>query len=120
MKQLFSFLKNKPEILFIVIILFYWVSTSIVFNPIAFVLLLLFALQLRIQNRRMGMVLPSFILLICAFLLLALFSEFNEFSVVNEEALWLLTIGLLFLGSVAALAFLMLRKYLILEIEATN
>ncbi len=120
MKQLISFLKKQPEILFMGVILFYWVSTAVVFNPIAISLMVLFALQLRIQNRKMGVLLPSIILLICAYLLLALFSEFREFPAVNTEALVLLSVGLLFLGSAASLSFLMIRKYLLLEIEATN
>lgn len=105
-------LLNIPEYLLILAVFAYWVSTSVLFNPFAILFLLGLALQLVYKNRTVGILIPSFLLLICFYLFFALVSEFKEFPSFNAEARQFLTTGLILLFSTSTTAGFMLYKYL--------
>lgn len=120
MKKYLRLLSEHPEFFLMAMVLFYWVSTATLWNPIALVLLAVLGVQLKWGNRRLGMILPGILLLVCGYLLLALFSEFNEFASFNSDAQLLLFVGLAFIGTTSLFALLMIRKNIRLEIQATN
>ncbi|MCB0736389.1 MAG: hypothetical protein KDC92_02665 [Bacteroidetes bacterium] len=115
MPNLKSHLFSLPEYLLLIAVLFYWVSTAIILNPVAIVLAGILVFQLFTKNRIVGIVIPSILILISLYMLLALFSEFNEFETINAQALKLLAMGLtLFLGTITA-SVSMLYKYVVDE-----
>lgn len=101
-----------PEYLLIAAVLFYWMSTAVILNPVAIILLTGLLLQIIFKNRITGIIIPSILLLLSAYLLLALFSEFKEFPSFNAEAQVFLFIGLGFLLGTITLSSIMLYRYL--------
>ena len=101
-----------PEYLLILAVLFYWVSASKVINPIAIGLLAILVIQIYTKNKVIGLIIPTVLILICCYMLLALFSEFNEFPTFNSEAKTLLFIGLSFFLSTILTCLIMIYKYL--------
>ena len=107
MSKIKTNLLKLPEYLLIIAVLFYYVSASIVFNPIAIGLWVVLVLQIIFKNQLVGILIPSLLILCCCFMLLALFSEFNEFPTFNAEAKQLLFIGLsFFISTMLVLAVL--------------
>ncbi|WP_250432415.1 hypothetical protein [Hanstruepera flava] len=101
-----------PEIYFIVATLYYWSLTAVLFNWIAFVLILLLGILIVTKNRYLGILISSLVGVVNLYLVLALFSELSEFNTFNLEAKKLLIVGLLFLGLNIFFSVRMLKKYL--------
>jgi len=100
-----------PESLLIVSVLFYWVSTANTLNPIAIGLVLVLILQIIFKNKVVGIIISLVLILACIFMLLALFSELNEFQTFNSEAQTLLFIGLAYFLLTIGVSGLMIYKY---------
>lgn len=100
-----------PEYFLIASVLFYCMSTAQVINPIAIALLVILILQIKFKNRFIGILLPALIIVICLYLLLALFSELSEFSTFGSEAKTLLFVGLSYFLLTIAVSGLMIYKY---------
>lgn len=115
MTTLKNSLLKLPEYLLIIAVLFYYVSASVVFNPIAIGLFVILVLQIIFKNQLIGILIPSLLILCCCFMLLALFSEFNEFPTFNAEAKKLLFVGLSFFIGTMIVSGLMIYKYLTLN-----
>ncbi|WP_296313938.1 hypothetical protein [Winogradskyella sp. UBA3174] len=111
MNTIKTILLKLPEYLLIVSVLFYWISASVIFNPIAIILSAILVIQLVIKNRTLGILIPIVLILVCCFMLLALFSEFNEFPTFNNDAKELLFVGLSFFIGTILISGLMLYKY---------
>lgn len=108
-----KFLIAAPEFLLIGSVLFYWVSTANVLNPIAIVLILILVLQIIFKNKLVRLVIPSLLIVASLYMLLALFSEFREFPEFNSEAKTLLLVGLTYFLLTISVAGLMIYKYAI-------
>jgi hypothetical protein len=105
-----------PEYLLIAAVIFYWFSSGNVGNPIAIGLLTILIFQIIFKNRIVGLIIPSILILACLYMLLALFSEFNEFPSFNAEAKKLLFVGLSFFISTIMVSAIMIYKYSKIEL----
>lgn len=102
-----------PEYAMVLAVLFYWYSTSLLLNPVAIVLMLVLLLQLVINNRIIGIIIPSLVAPACCILFLALLSEFHEFPTFTYDAGLLLFVGLAFIGTTALACLGMFYKYVL-------
>ena len=95
-KQTLSLL---PEITIITIIILYWSQTYFL-NPIAIGLFAVISLKLLLRNTIMNFISVGIFLFTSVFILLAVLSEYHEFTVKNDSAQNLLYFGLLLFGLV--------------------
>lgn len=79
MKNSISFLSNLVEYLLIIAVLFYWNGTSNLLNPVAIGLLVVLIFQIIFKNKVIGIIIPSVLMLLSMYMILALLSEVNEF-----------------------------------------
>jgi len=108
-----TLLLNIPEYLLIGAVLFYWFSSGSFVNPLAWILIAVLVLQSILENRILGLLIPSLLMLLSFYMCLAVISEFNEFPNFSQEAAILLFTGLgLFVG-IMALSVMMMAKYLL-------
>ncbi|KAA5535501.1 hypothetical protein [Paenimyroides baculatum] len=113
MKNSISFLSNLVEYLLIIAVLFYWHGTSNLLNPIAIGLLVVLIFQIIFKNKIIGIIIPSVLMLLSMYMILALLSEVNEFESFNSDAQRLLFIGLAYFLGTILISFLMIWKYLL-------
>jgi len=88
-----KFINQNPEVLFILSVLFYWVSTSSLLNPVAITLFIIGIIMMLKRFRTLAVVVGVVYLIINAYMILALMSEFGEFSEINSQALSMLAVG---------------------------
>lgn len=100
-----------PELILIGATLFYWVSTAVLFNPVAIVIMLVLLFQLKFKNKIAGVILSSLLLLICTYMLLALGSELSEFPTFNADAGRMLFVGLMLFGGIIGVSGWMMYGY---------
>ncbi len=112
MKRAFAFIVKFPEYILILAVAFYWVSSALILNPVAIVLLSFLILQLFLKSRLIGLLISGVLAFGCCFMLLALFSEFREFPSFNSDAQQLLFVGLTLFLSTLFVAGLMIFKSL--------
>ena len=103
--------RNLPEYLLIAAVLFYWVSTAFLLNPVAIGLLAVLVLQLFLKSRVIGIVIPGLLILASFYMLLAMMSELSEFPAFNADARKLLVVGLSFFLSTMVISGWMIYKY---------
>jgi hypothetical protein len=99
------------EIYMLMSVVYYWVMTGTILNPIAASLLLILATLIVLKNRVLGMVIAIVFLLLNFYMVLALISEFNEFETFNERARELILFGSLYLGTNITISIVMLVKW---------
>lgn len=112
--------KSIPELYMLIGILFYWVSTATLFNPIAMVLLILVGWQVYSQKFVSGIIIASVFLMLNLYMILALVSELLEFSSMTSSFYQLLIVGTLFLGSNIVASIFMTLKYVKTQITYTT
>ena len=100
-----------PEFLLMAAVVFYWVSTAHLINPVAIVLLTLLILQWWLSIRWIGILLPSVLLLLSSYMMLAVWSEYKEYPEPNAEAYRLLAIGMGLFLLTGSLSAVMIYKY---------
>lgn len=83
----------------IISILYYWFETPSIINPVAIGLLGVFGLHLFLAKGSAKMIFPTVFITLNLFMFLALFSEFREFTEMNKDAILLIGIGTLYLGT---------------------
>lgn len=110
MKILNSF-SRIPEIYLMLSVILYWFLTVSLFNPIAIGLLIILGAQLLVKNINTGIIISILFLILNLYMCLALISEFNEFSVVNKNAMQLLLFGGSILGVNICLSIKMFFKW---------
>ena len=111
-------LKNFiPELFLIASVIYYWILTSNLFNPIAIGLLAVFIYQIISRKSTLGLIIAAVFILMNLFMVLALISELSEFEVINQNWKILVIFGSLYLGLNLVLASLMFFKYLKLKIN---
>lgn len=111
---------NIPEYALIAAVLFYWISAGLVINYIAITLLAVIVFQIIFKNRIIGIIIPCLMILICLYMMLALFSEFREFPTFNSEAKTLLFVGLTYFLTTIMVSIIMLYKYVIIPYKKHN
>lgn len=109
LKKLLPYL---PEFLFLDATIFYWFAEGVVIKPLAIVLFAIMLQQLLFRGKISGLIISSVGILIGLYLLLALFSELNEFTVFSTQAQELLFGGLGLCLSLLTLSIYMFKKYL--------
>ena len=87
-------IKKSPEIILIFGVLFYWIESSIIFNPIAIILLLFLGLTLLTKSKIIKALTSIIFSLLSIFMLLAVLSEYREFETGNMDGIQLLVVGL--------------------------
>tara|TARA_R100001369_G_scaffold31497_1_gene55892 strand:- start:108 stop:458 length:351 start_codon:yes stop_codon:yes gene_type:complete len=111
-------LKNFiPELFLISSIIYYWVLSSNLLNPIAIGLLAILIYQIISKKPTLGLIISAVVITLNLFMVLALISELSEFDVVNQNYKNLIIFGSLYLGLNVFLASLMFFKYLKLKIN---
>ena len=120
MKRVKTFILQLPEYLLIAAVLFYWFSTGLAVNYIAIGLIIVLILQIIFKNRIVGIIIPSILVMICLYMLLALMSEFKEFLTFSSDAKELLFVGLSYFISTIIISGVMIYKYAIFEELNTN
>jgi len=79
-------------------LMYYWLETSAFINPVAIILIGIFALHFFVAKGGFKFIFPTLFILINLYMFLALFSEFSEFESLNKQSLTLLLVGGLYLG----------------------
>jgi len=115
MKRVKTFILQLPEYLLIAAVLFYWFSAGLAVNYIAIGLIIVLILQIIFKNRIVGIIIPSILVMICLYMLLALMSEFKEFLTFSSDAKELLFVGLSYFISTIIVSGIMIYKYAIFE-----
>jgi len=99
------------ELYFIASILYYWILTGTLLNPVAAVLLIILACLIIFKNRVLGICISALFLLLNIYMVLAMLSELNEFESFNARAKQLAIFGSLYLGLNIAFSISMLIKW---------
>ena len=121
MKRVKTVILQLPEYLLIAAVLFYWFSTGLAVNYIAIGLIIVLILQIIFKNQIVGIIIPSILVMICLYMLLALMSEFKEFLTFSSDAKELLFVGLSYFISTIIISGVMIYKYAIFEeLNANN
>lgn len=102
----------SPEIYLIFATIYYWILSPNLFNPIAVLLLAILTYQIIYKNSSIGLVISSLFLVLNLYLVLALISELQEFTEVNDGFIKLILIGSIFLGLNIIVSIIMLIKYI--------
>ena len=110
-----TFILQLPEYLLIAAVIFYWFSAGLSVNYIAIGLITVLILQIIYKIRIVGIIIPSVLVMISLYMLLALMSELNEFLTFNSDAKELLFIGLSYFMSTIIASGIMIYKYAVLN-----
>ncbi|MFT4942788.1 MAG: hypothetical protein ACI8RH_000522, partial [Flavobacteriales bacterium] len=70
-----SISKWYPELFLIVSVIIYWGLSATLVNPVAILLLALLVTQLRFKNKIFGIVLSLVFMVLCMYMMLAIFSD---------------------------------------------
>lgn len=103
--------KTAIELYLMISVVFYWVWTSYLFNPIAILLLVVLTILIVGKNEILGVIISSLFLILNLFMVLALISELKKFSVFNTNAETMLLVGATYLGLNIIVSIIMLRKW---------
>ena len=106
-----TLLLTSPEYYLIVLVFLSGYTPPLIVNPVSLVLIFLLVLQIIFKNPLTGVILAVLFLLTNLYMLLALISEFNEFSRVNSAAIQLLGFGLLLFTINLSASGLMIFRY---------
>jgi len=93
MKKIKGLINWVSIIYLAIIIILYWLDTSVLFNPIAILFFTLLSLYLIFRNKYIGITFSSLMILINIYLIFAIASEYKEFNI-SEEGYSMLIIGL--------------------------
>lgn len=100
-----------PELLLMAMTIYYWTLAALAINWLAIAILAILLYLIMTQNRVLGIVLPTLLIIINLYLILALLSEFHEFSEFNNDTKKLVLGGSLFIGFNIFISSTMLLKY---------
>jgi hypothetical protein len=102
--------KWYPELLLIVSVIIYWALTGTLVNPVAISLFALLVAQLRFKNKIFGIVLSVIFMLLCMYMMLAIFSDIVHLDTFFPNGLLMIAFGVLYFGSTAFFALALLKK----------
>ena len=104
-------LNNSAQLLLIIGVVYYWIESASLFNPVAIALMLLLFLELIINNLILTLLSSSIIGLLSIYMMLAVISEYREFPAGDAEGKTLLIVGLsIFISSLLLSAFMSVRR----------
>jgi phosphoglycerol transferase MdoB-like AlkP superfamily enzyme len=112
-----NFLVKLPEYILLAGACFYWYSSGTIINPIAIGLIILLIFQIIKKNRVVGLVISGLVIMASLYMLMALMSEFNEFTTVNSEAKQMLFVGLAYFLSTIIVSGTMIYKYVSMDLK---
>lgn len=115
MKKVISFF---PEVLVLLLSIYWFIDNFLpnhFVNFISLAAIIVMVFQLKFQFKFIGVVLATSICFFSLYMVFAVFSEFNDFKVINSEAVQLLIIGLLLFGLSFISGLAMYYKYLIYD-----
>lgn len=118
MKLYKKILLALPEYLLITSVLFYWISTGLALNFIAISLLTIIISQIIIKNKVIGIIIPSLLIILSLYMILAVISEVREFPSFNVEARTLLAVGLAYFLTTILISIIMIYKYVVLPTKS--
>lgn len=104
-----------PELFLIVSVIYYWILTGNLFNPIAIGLLAVLLYLIFSKKSTLGLLLSIVFIALTLFMVMALISELSEFEEVTKAYNNLLIFGTLYLGINLCLGGVMFLKYLKLK-----
>jgi hypothetical protein len=99
------------ECYLIVSVLYYWIMTGTILNPVAMVLLLILTSLVIFKNKALGVSISIVFLLLNLYMVLAMISELNEFESFNQRAMELLIFGSLYFGLNIVVSIVMIMKW---------
>ena len=99
------------EIYLIASVLFYWVISGTILNPVGIGLLLILLILIIGENPVFAWVISMLFLLLNLYLVLAMVDELNEFTEFNRRAMELLAGGCIYLGLNIVVSLWMLVKW---------
>jgi hypothetical protein len=102
--------KWYPELFLIVSVIIYWALTGTLVNPVAISLFALLVAQLRFKNKIFGIVLSVIFMLLCIYMMLAIFSDIVHLDTFFPNGLLMIAFGVLYFGSTAFFALALLKK----------
>jgi hypothetical protein len=111
MKHVKLIIAGFPEYYLIVLALLSGYSPPFSINPLAIGIAGGLVLQVIFKNRVAGFIIAGLLMLINLYMLLALISEFNEFTTFNTAARQLLFVGLSLFCLNSIVSFLMISRY---------
>jgi hypothetical protein len=111
MEKIKQLQKWIPELYMIASVIFYWISTSNVLNPVALFLLVVLTTLFIWKNEVLGIVISSLFLGLSLFMVLALISELNDFPTFGQNAKTMLLIGAIWLILNISLSIIMIVKW---------
>ena len=88
-----------PEIIILTLVILYWTQTYLL-NPVAIGLFAVISLKILLRNTIVDFISVGILLFTSIFILLAVLSEYHEFTVKNDSVQNLLYFGLLLFGLV--------------------
>ncbi|MFT5255023.1 MAG: hypothetical protein ACI9RL_000361 [Candidatus Paceibacteria bacterium] len=105
-----SISKWYPELFLIVSVIIYWGLSATLVNPVAILLLALLVTQLRFKNKIFGIVLSLVFMVLCMYMMLAIFSDIIDLDAFYSRGLLMIVFGVFYFGTTAYFAFTLLRK----------
>jgi hypothetical protein len=105
-----SISKWYPELFLIVSVIIYWGLSATLVNPVAILLLALLVTQLRFKNKIFGIVLSLVFMVLCMYMMLAIFSDIIDLDTFYPRGLLMIVFGVFYFGTTAYFAFTLLRK----------
>ncbi|MGK0386124.1 MAG: 4-amino-4-deoxy-L-arabinose transferase-like glycosyltransferase [Patiriisocius sp.] len=102
--------KWYPELFLIVSVIVYWAQSGTIVNPIAIALFALLVAQLRFKNKIFGIVLSVIFMLLCLYMMLAIFSDLVNLETFYPNGWLMIAFGVAFFGTTAFFALALLKK----------
>ncbi|PBQ34647.1 hypothetical protein CNR22_23680 [Sphingobacteriaceae bacterium] len=110
MKNIKPFLRIIPEIILILIVIFYWQDAGLR-NPVAPVLMGLLLMQLLLRRKTSGLIVSCIFLFLSLWMVLACLSDAMKIEEMNHKAWTFLFFGIGFLSLLGISSTLMFVKY---------
>lgn len=102
--------KWYPEIFLIVSVIIYWALSATLVNPVAITLFSLLVAQLRFKNKVFGIMLSVIFMLLCMYMMLAIFSDLVHLEKFYPTGWFMIAFGISYFGTTGYFAYALLRK----------
>lgn len=102
--------KWYPEIFLIISVIIYWALSTTLVNPIAITLLASLVAQLRFKNKIFGIGLSIVFMLLCLYMMLAIFSDLVNLETFYPRGWLMIAFGVSYFGTTAYFALALLKK----------
>lgn len=120
MKLLKTILKWLPEIILILITLYYWIDTGNIFNRFAIGFIIFLVVHIVLNKKIIGIILSLIFSLLSTYLFLAWYSDVVKIKTYDEAAKEFILFGLIFIGIMMAMSLWILGRSLLSEHRNTD